>query len=210
LIDKVRRLPLVHSLRASIDEALRAAREIADAEAGRVIDRPRGIYAEKLEARRRVHVAGLKGSSQVFLAEAVRQSLDRSILLVYPDDESAQDAVSDCRTVSNGRVVHFPERAIAPHRFELRENIAAGGDRNESLLTILNGGADIVVTSVLGFLEKTITKASLAAHQRTLSVGDAIDLEGLREHLDGMGYDAVSVVEEAGEGRDRGVIAAVW
>ncbi len=210
MIDRVSRLPLVHSLRASIGEALRAAREIADAEAGRVVDRPRGLYADKLEARRRVHVAGLKGSSQVFLAEAVRHSLDRSVLLVYPDDESAQDAVSDCRTVSSGRVVHFPERAIAPHRFELRENIAAGGDRNESLLTILNGGADIVVTSVLGFLEKTITKASLAAHQRALAVGDAVNLEDLREHLDGMGYDAVSVVEEAGQFGVRGAIVDVF
>lgn len=210
MIDKVRRLPLTHSLRAAIDEALRAAREIADAEAGRVIDRPKGTFADKLEARRRVHVAGLKGSSSVLLAEAIRQSLNRSILLVYPDDESAQDAVSDCRTLSTGRVVHFPERAIAPHRFELRENLAAGGDRNESLLTILNGGADVVVTSVLGFLEKTITKASLASHQRTLAIGDTIDLENLRDHLVEMGYDAVQVVEEAGQFAVRGAIVDVF
>ena len=124
------------------------------------------------------------------LAEAVRQSLRQSILLVYPDDESAQDAVCDFRTLSNGRVVHFPERAMAPHRFELRENLAAGGDRNESLLTILNGGADVVVTSVLGLVEKTITRASLSAHQRVLAVGDTIDLDALREHLVDMGYDA--------------------
>ncbi|HEX6790087.1 MAG TPA: hypothetical protein VF247_02140, partial [Candidatus Krumholzibacteria bacterium] len=144
------------------------------------------------------------------LAEAVRQSIHRSILLVYPDEESAQDAASDFRTLSSGRVVHFPERAIAPHRFELRENLAAGGDRNESLLTILNGGADVVVTSVLGLVEKTITKKSLSVHQRALSQGDTIDLDALREHLVDMGYDPVSVVEEGGQFAVRGSILDVF
>ena len=210
MIDKVRRLPLTQSLRASIEEASRAALALSEAARGRVIDRPTGTFAEKLEARHRVHLTGLKGSSSVLLAEAVRQALHRSILIVYPDEESAQDAASDFRTLSNGRVVHFPERTIAPHRFELRENAAAGGDRNESLLTILNGGADVVVTSVLGLLEKTITRQSLSMHQRALSQGDHIDLEALREHLVDMGYDAVSVVEEAGQFAVRGSILDVF
>ncbi len=210
LIEKVRRLPQSHSLRAAIDEAARAARDIAVAEAGRAIDAPRGIYAEKLAARRRVHVSGLKGSATVLLAEAIRQSLEKNLLLVYPDDEAAQDATSDFRTLSNGSVVHFPERAVAPHRFELRENLATGGDRNESLLKILNGGADVVVTSVLGFIEKTIPRAQLASHQRVLSIGDTLDLEALRDHLVDMGYDAVTVIEEAGQFAVRGAIVDVF
>jgi transcription-repair coupling factor (superfamily II helicase) len=210
VIDKVRRLPIAQSLRASIEEASRAALALSEASTGRAIDRPTGTYADKLEARHRIHVTGLKGSSSVFLAEAVRQSSKQSILIVYPDGESAEDAASDFRTLSTGRVVHFPERAIAPHRFELRESLAAGGDRNESLLTILNGGADVVVTSVLGLLEKTITRTSLSAHQRTLSQGDKVDLEALREHLVDMGYDGVTVIEEAGQFAVRGAIVDVF
>ncbi len=210
MIDKVRRLPPTQSLRAAIDEAARSAKEIARAEAGRAIDAPRGSYADKLAARRRVHVSGLKGSSTVLVAEAIRQALGRSLLLVYPDDEAAQDAASDFRTLSSGSVVHFPERAIAPHRFELRENLAAGGDRNESLLKILNGGADVVVTSVLGLLEKTIPRAQLSSHQRVLSTGDTLDLDALREHLADMGYDAVTVIEEAGQYAVRGAIVDVF
>ena len=209
MIDKVRRLPQTQSLRAAIDEAARAAREIAESDAGRAIDAPRGLYKDKLTAKRRVHVSGLKGSSPVLLAEAIRQALGRNLLLVYPDDEAAQDAASDFRTLSNGSVVHFPERAVAPHRFELRENLAAGGDRNESLLKILNGGADVVVTSVLGYIEKTIPRAQLASHQRVLQTGDTLDLEALRDHLVDMGYDAVTVIEEAGQFAVRGAIVDV-
>ena len=155
-------------------------------------------------------MSGLKGTSPVLVAEAIRQSLGRSLLLVYPDDEAAQDATSDFRTLSNGSVVHFPERTIAPHRFELRENLAAGGDRNESLLKILNGGADVVVTSVLGFIEKTIPRAQLASHQRVLATGDTLDLEALRDHLVDMGYDALTVIEEAGQFAVRGSIVDVF
>ncbi|MCI0450938.1 MAG: hypothetical protein L0Z51_00955, partial [Candidatus Latescibacteria bacterium] len=182
MIDNVRRIPETSSLRAALDEG----------------------------ARRRVHVSGLKGSSPVLLAEAIRQSLGRSILLIYPDDEAAQDAASDFRTLSNGSVVHFPERAVAPHRFELRENLAAGGDRNESLLKILNGAADVVVTSVLGFIEKTIPRAQLASHQRVVQTGDTLDLDALREHLADMGYDGVTVIEEAGQFAVRGAIVDVF
>jgi len=210
LIEHVRRLPQTNSLRASIDEAFRAAREIADAEAGRAVDRPKGTFAAKLASRRRVHVSGLKGSSPVLLAETIRQSLGRNLLLVYPDDEAAQDAVSDFRTLSKGSVVHFPERAIAPHRFELRENLAAGGDRNESLLKILNGAADVVVTSVLGLIEKTILRTQLSSNQRVLQAGDSLDLEALREHLVDMGYDGVTVIEEAGQFAVRGAIVDVF
>jgi transcription-repair coupling factor (superfamily II helicase) len=210
MIERIQRLPQTHSLRAAIDEAVRAARELAHAAAGRAIDAPRGLYKEKLASRGRIHVSGLKGSSTVFLAEAIRQSLARSLLLVYPDDEAALDATSDFRTISTGSVVHFPERAIAPHRFELRENLAAGGDRNESLLKILNGGADVVVTSVIGFVEKTIPREMLVSHQRVLSVGDTLELDDLREHLVAMGYDAVAVVEEAGQFAVRGAIVDVF
>jgi transcription-repair coupling factor (superfamily II helicase) len=200
----------MQSLRASIDEAARAALALSEADAGRAVDRPTGVYAQKLESRHRVHVSGLKGSSTVLLAEAIRQVIGKTILMVYPDDESAQDATSDFRTLSKGRVVHFPERALAPHRFELRENLATGGDRNESLLTILNGGADVVVTSALAFLEKTITRQSLSKHQRTLAVGDTVDLDALREHLVDISYDAVPVVEEAGQFAVRGAIVDVF
>src|SRR6188474_624248 len=210
MIDQVRRLPPTQSLRAAIDEAVRAAREIASVEAGRAIDAPRGLYKDKLASRRRVHVSGLKGSSPVLLAEAIRQSLGRNLLLVYPDDEAAQDAASDFRTLSKGSVVHFPERAIAPHRFELRENLAAGGDRNESLLKILNGAADVVVTSVLGLIEKTILRTQLSSNQRVLQAGDSLDLEALREHLVDMGYDGVTVIEEAGQFAVRGAIVDVF
>ena len=158
----------------------------------------------------RVHCTGLRGASLLFLAEALRESMGRTILVVCPDQESAEDAFSDFRTISSGHPALFPERDIFPHRFEQRENLSVRGDRNECLLRISNGTADIVVTSLLGFLEKTIPVEALDTHRLTISTGDTVDLESLREHLAGLGFDGVPVVEEAGQFAIRGAIVDVF
>ena len=55
------------------------------------------------------HVTGLRGSSFVLLAEALRAQLGGAILVVCPDEESAEDTYSDFRTLSGVRPVLFPE-----------------------------------------------------------------------------------------------------
>jgi transcription-repair coupling factor (superfamily II helicase) len=158
----------------------------------------------------RVHVAGLRGSSPVFVVEAIRERLERPVLIVCPDQEAAEDVFSDLGTISAAGALLFPERDIFPHRYETHENLAVRGDRNEALLRILGGRADVVVTSLLGFLEKTIPTEALQANRTTIHTGDVLDLEALREQLVDNGYDAVAVVEEAGQFAVRGSIVDVF
>ena len=158
----------------------------------------------------RIHVTGLRGSSPVFLLEAIRSRVDKPVLIVCPDQEAAEDVFSDLGTISSAGALIFPERDIFPHRYETRENLAVRGDRNEALMRILNGRADIVVTSLLGFLEKTIPAEKLSANRTTIHVGDILDLELVREQLVNNGYDAVSVVEEAGQFAVRGSIVDLF
>ncbi len=164
----------------------------------------------QLESGTPTHVSGLRGSAFVLLVEALRARLGRSILVVCPDEESAEDTFSDFRTLSNGRPVLFPERDIFPHRHESRENLAVRGDRNECLVKIESGGAGVVVTSLLGYLEKTIPPSLLRSHRYAFSVGDTLDLEDFRERLVSLGYDAVAVVDEPGQFAVRGSIVDVF
>ncbi len=158
----------------------------------------------------RVHVTGLRGTSFVLLAEALREKTGRAIVVVCPDGEGAEDTLSDFRTVSTGTPVLFPERDIFPHRYESKENLGVRGDRNECLLKIMSGHADVVVTSLLGFLEKTIPVDSLTAHRRTIHSDDTVDIVELQEQLVAMGYDRVSTVEEPGQFAVRGAIVDVF
>jgi len=129
---------------------------------------------------------------------------------VCPDQEAAEDVCSDLGTISSTNALLFPERDIFPHRHEVHENLAVRGDRNEALVRILGGKADIVVTSLLGFLEKTIPVETLRVNRSTVQVGDVLDLESLRGHLVNNGYDAVPVVEEAGQFAVRGAIVDIF
>jgi transcription-repair coupling factor (superfamily II helicase) len=158
----------------------------------------------------RADVSGLRGSSPVFVVEALRASLDRTAIVVCPDEERARDAFADFQTVSSGRVEFFPERDVLPRRLELRENPTVRGRRHACLDRLLRGGADIVVTSLLGYLEKTFPAEIFREHVIELAIGANLDLDGLRDRLALLGYEAASIVEEPGEFAVRGSIVDVY
>jgi transcription-repair coupling factor (superfamily II helicase) len=158
----------------------------------------------------RADVAGLRGSSPVFVVEALRAALGRTAVVVCPDEERARDAFADFETVSSGRVEFFPERDAFPRRLELRETPTIRGRRHACLDRLLHGGADIVVTSLLGFIEKTPPAEVFREHVIEIALGASIDLEELRGRLVLLGYEAASIVEEPGEFAVRGSIVDVY
>jgi transcription-repair coupling factor (superfamily II helicase) len=122
------------------------------------------------------------------------------------DEESARDAASDLGTVSTANIELFPERGIFPQPFEHRENLAVRGGRNACLDRIARDEADIVVTSLLGFLERTIPAAALSERACVWRVGQCLDRDDVIEHLASVGYEGVGVIDELGQFAVRGSI----
>ena len=120
----------------------------------REIDRAVGIPGHH------AHVTGLRGSSPVFVIEALRQASGRPVVVCCVDEEGARDAVSDLGTVSTAKIELFPEKDVFPQPFELKENLNVRGRRNACLDLISQNAIDIVVTSLPGFLEKTMPPAT--------------------------------------------------
>ncbi|MCZ6766493.1 MAG: transcription-repair coupling factor [bacterium] len=160
--------------------------------------------------KKRVDLTGLRGSSPVFVTEALRLLLKRRVVVVCPDAEAAQDACSDLQTISSGRVKLFPEKDIFPQRFELRENLTLRGQRNACLDKLQQDKVDVVVTSLAGFLEKTPPVDFLKTHARTLRVGETIDLDTLIGSLVTVGYDGSPAVDEIGQFAVRGSIVDLF
>jgi transcription-repair coupling factor (superfamily II helicase) len=156
------------------------------------------------------HVTGLRGSSPVFVIEALRRSLERRIVVCAPEEEEARDIVSDFGTVSTARVELFPEKEIFPQSFERRENLVVRGRRTACLDTILRDEIDVVVTSLRGFLAKTIPARVLSSGTRALRVGEHLDREGLLDFLIQTGYESVHVVDEIGQFAVRGSIVDIF
>jgi transcription-repair coupling factor (superfamily II helicase) len=162
------------------------------------------------EGRRRIDMSGLSGSSPMFVVEALRERVKRTVVVCCSDEEQARDACSDLGTVSSGRVEFFPAKDIFPQPFDFKENLTVRGKRNACLDRILQGEVDIVVTSLAGLREKTITLDTLRDHAREFRVGDHIDLEALLSYLVSVGYERNGIVEELGQFAVRGSIIDIF
>ncbi len=157
-----------------------------------------------------IDVSGLRGSSVALLAAALRENLGRPVLVCLPDREQAEDLVSDLATIGGGRAFFFPEKEFLTGRLDLKERITLRGERNHCLDRIRLGEADIVATSLLGFIGKAIPPDVLARSRFELRVGEEVDLEAVRSKLASIGYEASSFVEEAGYFAVRGGIVDIF
>jgi transcription-repair coupling factor (superfamily II helicase) len=173
-------------------------------------DTVRDIVGFVRKGVRRIDISGLRGSSPAFFIEALRGALGREVLVCCPDEETARDAFADFKTVSSARVGFFPERDVFPRRYELKEHSAVRGRRNATLDDLLQDRIDIVVTSTLGFLEKTYPVEIFREHTAEILRGARLDLEALREKLVLIGYEASSIIEEPGQFAVRGAILDVY
>ena len=141
------------------------------------------------DGEKRLHVAGLRGASIIFFVEALREALGRPVVICCPDEERARDVWADLQTISSAKAALFPEKDIFPQRYEMRENLAVRGGRNDCLNRILRHEVETVVTSVLGFLEKTYPLRVFQAAKATFRTGDTLDLDDLRSYLVTSGYE---------------------
>ncbi len=194
----------------------RSGRDIDQHGAASLVDKVRRVDGVRAIERalgggaRRVDVSGLKGTAGAFVVEALRGSFGGTFLVCCPDEETARDVHADLDTVSPSRVAFFPAKDIFPQRFDVKENLSVRGKRNACLDDIRMGHVDIVVTSLVGFLEKTIRVDKLRKHVRRIGVGDDLDLEELRGHLVDVGYEAMSIIEEPGQFAVRGAIVDLY
>ncbi|MEE9271252.1 MAG: transcription-repair coupling factor [Candidatus Krumholzibacteria bacterium] len=178
----------------------------------RVLEQPevRRVIRTIEAGTRRVDLSGLRGSSPALVLEAIRSTLGRAVVVCCTDAETAQDVCSDLQGISMASTRLFPEKDILPQRFELKEDLTIHGLRNACLDRILRDSVDIVVTSLPGFLGKTLPVDVFARNSRQLELNQRVDLEELREHLVSVGYEAVSTVEELGQFAVRGSIVDIF
>jgi transcription-repair coupling factor (superfamily II helicase) len=162
------------------------------------------------DGRRHIHVSGLAGASAAFLIEALRGRLERPVVVCCIDQEQADDVRSDLRTISAARIFRFPEKDIFPQRFELHENLSVRGERSLCLDAIIQERVDVVVTSFLGFLEKTIPAGVFRTSTRTFDLHQTLDLDELQHHLVAVGYQRSHAVEEIGQFAIRGALVDLF
>ena len=155
-------------------------------------------------------LSSLYGSSSAFLLAKAYIGQSRSILVVLPTLEEAEEFKCDLDFfLGSGEAIFFPptERLAFEESFTHPELMAR---RLEFLYKLTKKENFIAVTTTSTLIERVIPKSALKSAVFTLKVGGDYPRDRLLENFLNAGYTRVSMVEERGEVSVRGAIIDIF
>ena len=175
------------------------------------LDRQEG-YVEVVAELLASHAAtldGVWGSSRALVAANLATHAPASIVVVCPHIDQIDEHIDDLKLFANDVPERFPawetlvdERVIYDEVF---------GDRVRLLkLLASERPPKLIVTSIQSLMQPVPDRESLAAHTRSLGVGEELDIEALARWLVECGFHNTSAVELPGEFSVRGGIIDIF
>jgi len=157
----------------------------------------------------RIVVGGLPGSSDVALTAALARRLTTRFFVVVADGLSeAERWLADCETLLDDIPV-----ALYPPREgfgEAEPHMEVAGERVETLERLTRGELRILLTTSRALLERTRMPRALQDLRVELRKGDTHRLGDLAAHLEAIGFERVSMVEDVAQFSIRGGIFDVY
>lgn len=151
-------------------------------------------------------VSGLAGSSRQVLVSALKEDLDRPLLVVTHNMYAAQKIAEDLQECfSTEDVLLYPanELVAAEASISSPETLA---QRMDVLIRLSEGFRGIVVVPFSGVRRYLPVRGVMAEAKIEVSVGDVLQLETFLRQMSGIGYTRVDRVEGRGEMSVRGGI----
>lgn len=151
------------------------------------------------------HFSGLVPPARAwFLSEQFRKQ--KQILLICKDNASAERYLSDLSTfIDKENVLSFPAWDSLPLE-QVSPSLDVSAQRIAVLLALARGQARLVVTPIQALMQRVVSLQSLQRLVLDLKIGQEMHVESLRQHLDGCGFQATSLVESAGEFSAKGQV----
>jgi transcription-repair coupling factor (superfamily II helicase) len=161
---------------------------------------------EKIESGGKTSLlSGLSGSGRSLLLAYLFGELDRTILILTSDPEELTKITEDLSSfLGEEKVFHFPAWGTLPYDFVFPSSEAIGA----RLLALyhLSFEKKVVVASIRGAMEKTLSPDDFLKNCLSLKVGDHYELELLVKKLLDLGFSRYPQVEEVGSFSQRGGI----
>jgi transcription-repair coupling factor (superfamily II helicase) len=157
----------------------------------------------------RIVVGGLPGSADVALTAALARRLTTRFFVVVADGLSeAERWLADCETLLDDVAV-----ALYPPREgfgEAEPHMEVAGERVETLERLTRGELRILLTTSRALLERTRMPRALQDLRVELRKGGTHRLGELAAHLEAIGFERVSMVEDVAQFSIRGGIFDVY
>jgi transcription-repair coupling factor (superfamily II helicase) len=152
-----------------------------------------------------LNVRGLSGSARSFLTALLFARMEKTLLVVCPEEREAAALASDLALfLGKDNVIHYPSLdflTVDMFALQKEEELA----RLEALAFMqINTG--VVVTSMAALMQKIMPFAEFNRYLQIISIGDTFNRDDFCAHLQSGGYKRVSLVEERGEFSVRGNI----
>ena len=176
----------------------------------------RRVASHLREGTGRIRLSGLTPTAKAIFVALLQKACRRPVLVVVPDNKTADDLYPLLRAMVEltgvldpESVVEVPNRDVLPFQHhsahpEIQEARAA------ALWRIATGGASIVIAPLASAAMRLQSAAYYADLARIVRRGDTVDPESLLEHLRSVGYTVADIVEMPGEYALRGGILDVY
>src|SRR5438874_1097931 len=157
----------------------------------------------------RCGVGGLHGSSDAVIVAALSATLPSRFFTIVNDDVAAAERwLADLSTlVEPDQVAFYPPRESFG---EAEAHAEIAGERVETLERIGRSDLRIVVTTSRALLERTQLPRALASARLELRKGDTRRPEELAAHLESIGFERVTMVEDVAQFSVRGGIFDIY
>ena len=150
-------------------------------------------------------ISGLSEIHRAHAAAALRAETMRSVVVICADEEEAARLSRDISSLTMEQAVILGAREFTFHNAEVVSH-QLDQRRIATLSALEENKAPIVVISIGGALQRTLTPQQLAAASFTLRLGGSYDLSEVMEKLVSCGYSRSEQVEGAGQFALRGGI----
>ncbi|HMN08696.1 MAG TPA: transcription-repair coupling factor [Gemmatimonadaceae bacterium] len=157
----------------------------------------------------RVAVAGLHGSSDAVLVAALARRFPQRFFVVVTDAVAdAERWLSDLHVLADDAAA-----ALYPPREgygEVEPHAEVAGERVETLERVSRGAVRILLTTARALLERTALPNALGTARLELRKGDVRRPEELAAHLEAIGFERVTMVDDVAQFSVRGGIFDIY
>ncbi len=158
-----------------------------------------------------VHLKNLTGSSFTLFMAALHQTIQKQLVLIYPDKEQAMYAYTDIvQLLGENKCLYLPssyKRKLKNQHYDHAQVIL----RNECMEQLMKNNANsILVTYPEAMSEKVIDKILYQKSTFPVHTGEEIDMDFIEEILDKYHFECVDFVHKPGQYACRGALVDVF
>ncbi len=150
-------------------------------------------------------VLGLSAIHRAHLVYALSTHLEKSALVLLPDEASAVKLCADLESFGVSALL-YPERSFAFHTETESRSHEYEQRRLKALTAMLDGSVQVVACSVSAAMQRTLPPEALESHSLTVKTGEILETSAFLDTLLANGYTRAEMVEGVGQFSMRGGI----